>query len=61
MFNSLNGLAKKSLLMLSNPSEARKLADEQFNYTNENYNIEKNILVMEELYHTIFHTVNPEK
>ncbi len=61
MFNSVSGLAHKSLLMLSDPLEAKKLADEQFNYTNENYNIEKNILVMEELYRTIFHTVNPEK
>jgi glycosyltransferase involved in cell wall biosynthesis len=61
MFNSLSGLAQKSLLMLSNPDEARKLADEQFQYTNENYNIEKNIFVMEELYYTIFQTLNTEK
>ncbi len=61
MFNSVSGLALKSLLILSDAREAKKLADEQFNYTNENYNIEKNILVMEELYRTIFHSVNPEK
>jgi glycosyltransferase involved in cell wall biosynthesis len=61
MFNSISGLAQKSLQMLYNPNEARKLADEQFNYTNDNYNIEKNILVMEELYHTIFHTINYKK
>jgi glycosyltransferase involved in cell wall biosynthesis len=61
MFNSISGLAQKSLQMLYNPNEARKLADEQFSYTNDNYNIEKNILVMEELYHAISYTLKPEK
>ena len=61
MFNSISGLANKSLQILSNPNEAKKLADEQFNYTDENYNIAKNIHVMENLYHANSQTVNPEK
>jgi glycosyltransferase involved in cell wall biosynthesis len=61
MFNSISGLANKSLQILSNPTEAKKLAEEQFNYTDENYNIAKNIHVMENLYHANSQTVNPEK
>ena len=61
MFNSVSELAKNSISLLSNGTEAKKLAEEQFNYTNENYNIAKNIHVMENLYHTICQTVEPEK
>jgi glycosyltransferase involved in cell wall biosynthesis len=53
MFNSLSGLADKSILTLSDPLAAKKLAEEQFKYTDENYNIAKNIHVMENLYHSI--------
>jgi glycosyltransferase involved in cell wall biosynthesis len=50
MFNSVSELAKKSISLLSNPSEAKMLADEQYNYTDEHYNISKNIVTMEQLY-----------
>lgn len=61
MFNSVSELAKRSISLLSNPTEAKKLADEQFNYTNENYNISKNIHVMEQLYLQISNKLNSEK
>lgn len=50
MFNSVNELAKESVSLLTNPTEAKILAEAQFNYTDENYNISKNIVVMEKLY-----------
>ncbi len=53
MFNSVSEFAKKSISLLSNPKEAKMLADEQYNYTDEHYNISKNIHVMEKLYHEI--------
>ncbi len=61
MFNSVNEMAEKSLWFLSHPSEAKRLADEQFSYTNENYNISKNIHVMEELYLQIAKGIITEK
>lgn len=61
MFNSVSELVKKSISLLSNPTEAKMLADEQFNYTNENYNISKNIPVMEQLYLQIANRLNSEK
>jgi len=61
MFNSVSELAKKSISLLSNPTDAKILADEQFNYTNENYNISKNIHVMEQLYLQIANRLNSEK
>jgi hypothetical protein len=50
MFNSVRDFAKKSISLLSNPTEAKMLADEQYNYTDEHYNISKNIVTMEQLY-----------
>ena len=61
MCNTYKQLATKSIQILSNSIEAKTLAEEQFNYTDENYNIAKNIHVMENLYHTICQTVEPEK
>ena len=61
MFNSISGLANKSILILSDPTEAKKLAEEQFNYTDENYNIAKNIHVMENLYHSVTNILNAKK
>jgi glycosyltransferase involved in cell wall biosynthesis len=61
MFNSVSELAKRSISLLSNPTEAKMLADEQFNYTNENYNISKNIHVMEQLYLQLANRLNSEK
>ncbi|MFM7681121.1 MAG: hypothetical protein ACKO7P_00025 [Bacteroidota bacterium] len=61
MFNSVNEMAKKSISILLNPSEAKVLADEQFEYTNENYNISKNIHVMEKLYLQIANRIITEK
>lgn len=61
IFNSVSGLANKSILILSNPTEAKKLAEEQFKYTDENYNIAKNIHVMENLYHSITNILNVKK
>ena len=58
MFNSVSELAKKSISLLSNPSEAKMLADEQYNYTDEHYNISKNIHVMEQLYVEISKNLN---
>jgi len=61
MFNSLNEMAKKSISILLNPSEAKVLADEQFEYTNKNHNISMNIHVMEELYLQIANRIITEK
>ena len=61
MFNSISELANKSILILSDPTEAKKLAEEQFNYTDENYNIAKNIHVMENLYHSVTNILNAKK
>ena len=61
MFNSISGLANKSMLILSDPTESKKLAEEQFNYTDENYNIAKNIHVMENLYHSVTNILNAKK
>lgn len=58
MFNSVSELAKKSISLLSDPSEAKMLADEQYNYTDEHYNISKNIHVMEQLYLEISKNLN---
>jgi glycosyltransferase involved in cell wall biosynthesis len=57
MFNSLNSFANKSVEVLRNPTLAKNLADEQFNYTNTHYNIDTNIHVMESLYSSL---VKPE-
>lgn len=61
MFNSVSELAKRSISLLSNPTEAKMLADEQFTYTNENYNISKNIHVVEQLYLQIANNLNSKK
>lgn len=61
MCTTYKELATKSIQILSNSIEAKTLAEEQFTYTDENYNIAKNIHVMENLYHTICQTVDPEK
>ena len=61
MFNSVSELAKNSISLLSNGTEAKKLAEEQFNYTNENYNIAKNIHVIENLYQLIKNNLISEK
>lgn len=61
MFNSVNEFAKKSISLLSNPTEAKMLADEQYNYTDEHYNISKNIVTMEQLYIQIAHRLTSEK
>ena len=53
MFNSISAFAAKSLELIQNPEIAKKIAEDQFEYTNEHYNIEKNICVMEELYQSI--------
>jgi len=54
-------MVKKSISLLSTSTEAKMLADEQFNYTNENYNNSKNIPVMEQLYLQIANRLNSEK
>jgi glycosyltransferase involved in cell wall biosynthesis len=61
MFNSVSELAKKSISLLTNPTVAKILAEEQFNYTDENYNISKNIHVMEQVYLQIANLLNEEK
>ena len=61
MCTTYKELATKSIQILSNSIEAKTLAEEQFTYTDENYNIAKNIHVMENLYHTICQTVDSEK
>ena len=61
MFNSVSELAKNSISLLSNGTEAKKLAEEQFNYTIENYNIAKNIHVIENLYQLIKNNLISEK
>lgn len=50
MFNSPIDLARASEKIIGDPDAARVLANKQFNYTNENYNIKNNIAVMENLY-----------
>lgn len=61
MFNSVSELAKKSISLISDPLEAKKLANEQFIFINEHYNISKNIHVMEQLYLQITNRINSEK
>ncbi len=61
MFHSVSELAEKSISLLTNPIDAKNLAEEQYNYTDENYNISKNIHVMEELYLQIANRLNSEK
>jgi hypothetical protein len=61
MFNSVRDLAKKSISLLSNPTEAKMLADEQYNYTDKHYNISKNIVTMEQLYIQIAQRLIKEK
>ena len=61
MFNSVSELAKESVSLLTNSTEAKILAEAQFNYTDENYNISKNIIVMEQLYLQIANKLNSEK
>lgn len=61
MFHSVSELVKKSCSLLLNPFEAKKLAEEQFNYTDVNYNISKNIHVMEQVYLQIANILNSEK
>jgi glycosyltransferase involved in cell wall biosynthesis len=56
MFNSLNDFANKSVEVLTQTELAKNLANEQFLYTDEHYNIEKNIHVMEELYSSLIHS-----
>jgi glycosyltransferase involved in cell wall biosynthesis len=60
MFNSITAFAEKSLELINNPELAIKIAAEQFEYTNEHYNIQKNIVVMEELYQSIKKQNNKE-
>jgi len=50
MYNSMNELANKSIEVMNDTNFAKKMAEDQFEYTNENYNIAKNIGVMENLY-----------
>lgn len=50
MYNSMSAFAAKSIEILDDSIFAKKLADEQFEYTNKNYNIENNIHVMETIY-----------
>lgn len=61
MFNSVNEMAKKSISILLDQTAAKMLAEEQFEYTNQNYNISKNIHVMEQLYLQIAQRIITEK
>lgn len=54
MFNDTQAFANASILLLTNPDKSQKIANEQFEYINEHYNIENNIHVMEELFQKIF-------
>ena len=53
MFNSISAFTEKSIELLQNPELAKEIAVKQFEYTNEHYNIQNNIGVMEELYQSI--------
>jgi glycosyltransferase involved in cell wall biosynthesis len=53
MFNDIEAFANDSISVLNNPLEAKLLAEKQFEYINCNYNIAKNIHVMEELFQEI--------
>jgi hypothetical protein len=46
----MSTFAARSIEILDDSILAKKLADEQFEYTNKNYNIENNIHVMETIY-----------
>jgi len=61
MFNSLNEFANKSVEVLTQTEVAKNLANQQFLYTDEHYNIEKNIHVMEELYSSLEHSEKSKK
>ena len=53
MFNDIEAFANDSIYLLDNPFEAKLLAEKQFEYINCNYNIAKNIHIMEELFQEI--------
>jgi glycosyltransferase involved in cell wall biosynthesis len=59
MFNSIREFANKSIEIISNPEIAKELAEQQFSYANEHYNIEKNITVIEDLYTSIYNSKTP--
>jgi glycosyltransferase involved in cell wall biosynthesis len=50
MFNDIEAFANDSVYLLDNPLEAELLAEKQFEYINCNFNIIKNIHIMEELF-----------
>ena len=50
MFNNAEQLADYSLNVLNNPSDAKLLAQQQFDFINTNFNIEMNVHQIEELY-----------
>ncbi len=61
MFNSLNDFANKSVEVLTQTEVAKNLANQQFLYTDEHYNIDKNIQVMEELYSSLEYSEKSKK
>ena len=50
MFKNAQQMAEQTIYFLKNPEKAIILVKQQFQYINENYNIEDNIAVMENLY-----------
>lgn len=53
MFNDIEAFANDSIYLLNNPLKAKLLAEKQFEYINCNFNIIKNIHIMEELFQEI--------
>lgn len=50
MYNQISAFAKASTNLLKNPEEAKKLAQKQFDYIDENRNIMRFIHIMENIY-----------